>query len=194
MRTSREVKAQHHEEIVATAANMLRRRGVERTSVGDLMRAAGLTHGGFYRHFGSKEELVAESTRAIFRTLIARFRARSEKDGPKAALLAYVDEYLASRHVAAPEEGCAVAAYGAEAACESRAVRQVFADGMEQMLSLTAEGMACPRGQRRARAAELQALLTGAVVMARAAGSSRLSRQMLAAARQRARRMIEQKH
>jgi len=194
MRTSREVKAQHHEEIVATAANMLRRRGVERTSVGDLMHAAGLTHGGFYRHFGSKDELVAESTRAIFRTRIARFRAHSEKDGPRAALLAYVDEYLAKRHLAAPEEGCAVAAYGAEAACESPAVRQAFADGMEEMLSLMAEGMACPTAQKRTRAAELQALLTGAVVMARAAGSPRLSRQILAAARHRAQRMIEEKH
>ena len=193
MRASREVKAQHHDDIVAAASKMLRGRGVDRTSVIELMRVAGLTHGGFYRHFKSKDDLVAQSTRNIFRALIVKFEARSAKDGPKAALAAYVDDYLAGRHVTTPEEGCPVAAFGAEAARESRIVREAFAEGMEQMLSLIAEGMSCPKEQRRARAAELHALLAGAVVMARAAGSAKLSQDIMYAARQRATRMIEER-
>jgi len=194
MRASRQVKAQHHTEIVATAAEMLRRHGVDRTSVMDLMRAAGLTHGGFYRHFASKDALVAESTRSIFRALIARFQARAEQEGPKAALAAYVDDYLAGRHLDAPQEGCPVAAYGAEAARESPAVREAFAEGMDQMLSMAAEGLSCAKEQRRSRVAELHALMTGAVIMARAAGDVKVSRDILNSARQRARRMIEERH
>jgi TetR/AcrR family transcriptional regulator, transcriptional repressor for nem operon len=193
MRASREVTAQHHDEIVSMTSKMLRGRGVHRTSVVDLMRAAGLTHGGFYRHFKSKDELIAQSTRNIFRAIILRFQARSAKEGPKAALAAYVEDYLAGRHVRVPEEGCPVAAYGAEAARESRAVREAFAEGMDQMLSLAAEGLSCPKEQGRARAAELQALITGAVVMARAAGSSKLSREILHFARRRAEQMIEER-
>jgi TetR/AcrR family transcriptional regulator, transcriptional repressor for nem operon len=193
MRASREVKAQHHGEIVSTASKMLRGRGVDRTSVIDLMRAAGLTHGGFYRHFKSKDDLVAQSTRNIFRAMISRFQARSAKEGAKAALSAYVDDYLTGRHVETPEQGCPVAAYGAEAARESRAVREAFAEGMDQMLSLAAEGLSYPKAQSRARAAELQALMTGAVVMARAAGRSKLSREILHFARRRAEQMIEER-
>jgi TetR/AcrR family transcriptional regulator, transcriptional repressor for nem operon len=193
MRASREVKARHHGEIVSTASKMLRGRGVDRTSVIDLMRAAGLTHGGFYRHFKSKDDLVAQSTRNIFRAMISRFQARSAKEGPNAALSAYVDDYLTGRHVEAPEQGCPVAAYGAEAARESRTVRAAFAEGMDQMLSLAAEGLSCPKQQRRARVAELQALMTGAVVMARAAGRSKLSREILHFARRRAAQMIEER-
>src|ERR1700704_1760986 len=135
MRTSREVKAQHHDKIVSTASKMLRGCGVDRTSVIDLMRGAGLTHGGFYRHFKSKDELVAQSTRNIFRAIILRFQVRSAKEGPKAALSAYVEDYLTGRHLKFPEEGCPVAAYGAEAARECRAVREAFAEGIDQMLS-----------------------------------------------------------
>ena len=185
--------AQHHKEIVSTASKMLRKRGVDRTSVMNVMRAAGMTHGGFYRHFKSKDEFVAECTRNAFQAIIARFQARSEKEGPKAALSAYVDDYLTGHHVNAPEMGCPIAAYGAEAARESRAVREAFAEGMDQVRSLMAEGMSCPKDQRRPRAGELQALMTGAVVMARAAGNSELSREILDSARQRAGRMIEER-
>jgi hypothetical protein len=76
---------------------------------------------------------------------------------------------------------------------ESRTVREAFAEGMDQMLSLAAEGLSCAKEQRRPRAAELQALITGAVIMARAASDSKVSREILNSARQRARRMIEER-
>ncbi len=194
MRASREVKAQHHSEIVATAAKMLRSRGIDRTSIMDVMRAAGLTNGGFYRHFTSKDELLTESTRRVYRDLIERFQARSQKSGPKAALRAYIEDYLTQYHINAPEHGCPLAAYGAEAARESEAVREAFAEGLDEMLSLTAEGLSCPTEQRRRRAAELLSLLAGAVIMARAAGDSKVSQEILDAARRGAERLIEGTH
>jgi TetR/AcrR family transcriptional regulator, transcriptional repressor for nem operon len=190
LRTSRQVKDQHHKEIVSTASKMLRDRGIEQTSVMDLMRAAGLTNGGFYRHFKSKEELVAEATRKVYQELIAIMQERLERLGAKAALSAYVDDYLSECHVDAPDEGCAVAAYGAEAAREGGAVRQAFAEGMAQLLPLLAEGMPGPKAQRWERAAELQALMTGAVVMARTAGDAELSAEILNSARRRAAQLI----
>lgn len=190
MRTSRQVKDQHHEEIVQAASKMLRDRGIEQTSVMDLMRAAGLTNGGFYRHFKSKEELIAEATRKTYRELIAIMQERLEKHGAQAAVSAYVDDYLSGAHVDAPEEGCAIAAYGTEAAREGSAVRQAFAEGMAQVLSLLAEGMPGPKAQRRERATELQALMTGAVVMARTAGDVELSAKILNSARRRAAQLI----
>ncbi len=66
MRMSREAMADHHEQIVSAASRMLRERGIEGTSVADLMQAVGLTHGGFYRHFESKDALVAEAAEAAF--------------------------------------------------------------------------------------------------------------------------------
>jgi TetR/AcrR family transcriptional regulator, transcriptional repressor for nem operon len=193
VRETREVKAKHRNEIVAAASKMLRDRGVDRTSLMDLMRAAGLTHGGFYRHFNSKDELVAEATQNAFAAIIARFRARSEKGNAKAALSAYVEDYLSGRHIESPEEGCPVAAYGAEAAREGHAVREAFAEGMAHMLSLAAEGMSCSKEQRCARATALLALMTGAVVMARAAGSSKLSQEILTSARQEAEQLIKER-
>lgn len=193
MRVSREAMAEHHEKIVTAASRMLRRRGIERTSVIDLMKAVGLTHGGFYRHFKSKDALVAESTQEIFQIFAARFKARSEKDGPKAALRAYVDDYLTGQHLNVWEEGCPIAAYGPDAARESLPIREVFGQGINQLVTLVAEGLSCPKEQRRARAAELMSLLTGAIIMARAAGDSKLSREILASARHRADRMIEEK-
>ena len=191
MRASREVKAQHHDTIVAAAAKMLRRCGIDRTSVVDLMRASGLTHGGFYRHFKSKDQLVAQSTQNIFQALVSTFQARAAKTGARAALVAYVDEYLCDRHVKTPAEGCAVAAYGAEAARESGMVRKAFADGMDRLLALVEDGMPGPKEQRRARALELQAMMAGAVVMARAAGNATFAHEILDVARQRAARMID---
>src|SRR5262249_14271637 len=172
-------------------AKGLRGRGGDKARVGDLTRPPALPEGGFYRHFKSKDQLVAKATQNIFEALIARFQARAARAGARAALAAYVDEYLSDRHVKAPEGGCAIAAYGAEAARGSSMVRKTFADGMDRMLALVEEGMPGPKEQRRARAAELQALMSGAVVMARAAGDATLAHDVVELARQRAARMID---
>ena len=78
--------ARHHDEIVAAASKMLRRRGVDGVSVVDLMQAVGLTHGGFYRHFESKDALVAEATTTTFKSMIEMLKALTARMGAKAAL------------------------------------------------------------------------------------------------------------
>ena len=106
MRLSREAKAQHHEAITSAASKMLRERGIERTSVIDLMQAVGLTHGGFYRHFKSKDELVASSASKAFEEVVQQFEKRTAEAGPQAPLVAYVLEYLSDLHRDDPALGC----------------------------------------------------------------------------------------
>ncbi len=193
MRLSREAKAEHHEEIVSAASKMLRQRGIDRTSVIDLMQAVGLTHGGFYRHFKSKDELVAESTVKAFSESIGRFESRAAQNGAKTALHAYVEEYLSGAHRDHPGEGCPVSAYGADASRESEVVRDAFGDGIRKLMGLVIEGLSCPKEERPARALELLAMMAGAIVMARATTDAKLSRQILASCRQRALRLIDEK-
>ena len=186
MRVSREVMARHHREIVATASRMLRQRGIEGVSVADLMQAAGLTHGGFYRHFASKDALVAEATAAAFSGIRERLAEWTSSKGSKAALDEYVAEYLSQRHVEAPGNGCPIAAYGAEVARESDVVRAAFNEGVEPLVAWIADGLACPAPRRRARAIELLTMMVGAIVTARAAGSGAIAGEVLACARKRA--------
>jgi TetR/AcrR family transcriptional repressor of nem operon len=139
MRLSREAKAQHHEEITSAASKMLRERGIERTSVIDLMQAVGLTHGGFYRHFKSKDELVASSASKAFEEVVQRFEKRTAEAGPQAALIAYVLEYLSDCHRDDPALGCMISACGSEASRQSEIVREAFTNGISKLLDLAAE-------------------------------------------------------
>jgi len=190
MRVSREAMARHHDEIVAAASKMLRRRGIDGVSVVDLMQAVGLTHGGFYRHFESKDALVAEATTTTFKSMIEMLEARTARMGAKAALAEYVADYLSNRHVESPEIGCPIAAFGADAAREDGPVRGVFASGVSQLLTWIAGGLSGPQAQRRARAAKLLSLMVGAIVTARATGDARLSRGILSSTFQQAERLL----
>jgi TetR/AcrR family transcriptional repressor of nem operon len=193
MRLSREAKAQHHEEITSAASKMLRERGIERTSVIDLMQAVGLTHGGFYRHFKSKDELVASSASKAFEEVVQRFEKRTAEAGPQAALIAYVLEYLSDCHRDDPALGCMISACGAEASRQGAIVREAFTNGISKLLDLAAEGLSCPEEKRAERAIELGGLMLGALVMARATNDADLSENILAEARRRALQIIEEK-
>jgi len=109
MGTSQADKAANHERIVRTASARIRRDGIDRASVGELMAEAGLTHGGFYRHFDSRDELVAEAVESALAHGSKRTNAAAEAGGT-AALAAIIDGYLSRLHRDEPETGCAVAA------------------------------------------------------------------------------------
>lgn len=192
MRLSREAKAQHHEEITSVASRMLRERGIDRTSVVDLMQAIGLTHGGFYRHFKSKDELVASSATKAFEEVFERFATRTESSGPKAALTEYVLEYLSDAHRDDPTLGCMISACGAEASRQAEVVREAFTVGISKLLELAEEGLSCPEDKRTERAIELGGLMLGALVMARASTDAALSDTILADAKRRALEIIDQ--
>lgn len=192
MRLSTEAKAQHHEEITSVASRMLRERGIDRTSVVDLMQAIGLTHGGFYRHFKSKDELVASSATKAFKEVFERFATRTERSGPKAALTEYVLEYLSDTHRDDPTLGCMISACGAEASRQAEVVREAFTVGISKLLELAEEGLSCPEDKRTERAIELGGLMLGALVMARASTDAALSDTILADAKRRALEIIDQ--
>lgn len=191
MRVSREVMAQRHDEIISETSKMLRQRGIVGTSLADLMAAAGLTHGGFYKHFDSKDALVAEATERIFAEINARFQERVESQGSKAALIAYVTDYLTLGHVKKPELGCPIPAFGPDVSREHGAVRGVFTNGIKTNLSLIIEGLSGPMAERKEKAVELLSLLSGAVAMARATDDEKLSSEIIASARKRANQIIE---
>ncbi len=191
MRVSREVMAQRHDEIISETSKMLRKRGIVGTSLADLMAAAGLTHGGFYKHFDSKDALVAEATERIFSEINASFEEKNRSQGAKAALKAYVDDYLTPSHVKKPELGCPVSAFGPDVGREEGPVRGVFTVGINTTLSLIMDGLSCPPADRRERALELLSLLSGAVSMARATNDAKLSGEIIASARKRANQIVE---
>ncbi len=175
--------ARHHEEIVAKAATMLRERGIDGLSVADLMQAAGLTHGGFYRHFASKEALVAEATTAAFASIAERIERDVSKAGPESALRDYIADYLSLGHVAKPAAGCPIAAYGTDVARQDASVREAYAQGLERICSAIAGCFADSPAQSRRLAREIISIMVGAVVTARATGDQQLTKSYLTAAR-----------
>src|SRR6516225_9681422 len=103
MRMSREATVQSRKRILGAASKMVRERGVDATSIADVMQAAGMTNGGFYRHFQSKDEMIAAAIRAAFEEIVDRFDRRLEQSGAAAAIEAYVNEYLSDFHVEHPD-------------------------------------------------------------------------------------------
>src|SRR5438552_14312118 len=128
MKVSREQAARNRERIVETAARLFRERGFEGIGVADLMKEAGLTHGGFYGHFSSKEDLVAEaSARALMRSL-ALFTSVAERGADP--LSAIASAYLTSRHRDNPGEGCLLAALGSDVSRPGPTVRRAVTGHM----------------------------------------------------------------
>ncbi|HML28405.1 MAG TPA: TetR/AcrR family transcriptional regulator [Hyphomicrobium sp.] len=191
MRASREVMAQRHDEIITQTSKMLRQRGIVGTSLADLMAAVGLTHGGFYKHFDSKGQLVSQATERIFLEINSRFEQRSHSQGPKAGLKAYVDEYLTLSHIKSPELGCPIPSFAADIGREEEGLKRVFTAGLRSTLDLVKDGLSCPVAERQEKAIELLALLSGAVSMARATHDQKLSAEIIASARKRANALIE---
>ncbi len=178
MRMSRAAAAESRARIVAEASRMLRARGVAGASVAEVMQAAGMTHGGFYKHFISKDALLAEATAFAFAEAAARFDRRAARQGVEAAATAYAADYLSPAHIAHPERGCPLAAFGAEAGRHPEVLSQAFAAGVEALVErLSSAGASRDRAMRRLL------ILLGAVVAARAVGAGALRQEILAAAK-----------
>src|SRR5215208_1231138 len=109
---SKDDKTASHERIVGIAAARIRESGTEQPGVAEIMRAAGLTHGGFYKHFGSRDELIAE---AVERALTdSESRVREATSGAEDPLATFADAYLSTAHRDDPSTGCGVVALGAD--------------------------------------------------------------------------------
>ncbi len=185
MRYSREHKLETHARIVKKASVRLREKGAHGIGVADLMKDAGLTHGGFYAHFDSREALVIEAfTHAMDRST-ERWRKLTEQTPPEKRLAMIVNSYLTPLHRDDPGHGCAVPALGAEIARESPKTRRVFAGRLEQMIDMIAAQIpGVPRKAARKQAMAALATMMGTLVMARIAGSGDFSDEILGAGRE----------
>lgn len=176
---SRTEKAESHERILRAAALKLREAGLNGVGVAELMQAAGLTHGGFYRHFESRDSLVAEAVRAALEQGERRQRriAGTHADAPFAAL---VQHYLRPAHRDEIAEGCALVALSADAARAGEAVRAAFAEQVERYVALYAELLnAADPPAARAEAVLALASMVGALALARAVGDDALAQEIL---------------
>jgi TetR/AcrR family transcriptional repressor of nem operon len=183
MRVSREKAAENRERIIEAAGALFREKGFDGIGVADIMKAADLTHGGFYGHFTSKNDLVAQaSRRAMARAAINWEKVvAGAKTEPYAALLAH---YLSPRHRDEPGHGCAFAALSGDAARCGKPVRTAFAQGLEPLIDIVAKAIpGRSKAGRRRKAVAAVAELVGAVILARAVDDAALSDEILEAAR-----------
>jgi TetR/AcrR family transcriptional regulator, transcriptional repressor for nem operon len=184
MRYSREHKLETHARIVKKASVRLRERGAHGIGVADLMKDAGLTHGGFYAHFDSREALVIEAFAYAMDRSRERWRKLAEQTPPDKRLATIVDSYLSAVHRDDPGHGCAIPSLGAEIARESPKTRKAFAAKLDQMIEmLAAQVPDTSQKASRKRALDTLATMMGTLVLARIAGNGNFSDEILAAGR-----------
>jgi TetR/AcrR family transcriptional repressor of nem operon len=185
MRYSREHKQETHARIVRKASVRLREKGAHGVGVADLMKEAGLTHGGFYAHFPSREALVIEAFAYAMDRSIAGWRKMGERMPREKRLAAMVESYLTAAHRDDPGRGCAIPALGADIARESPKTRRAFAAKLEEMTEMMADYIGgVPRKTARKQAAAALATMMGTMVLARITGGGELSDEILAAGRE----------
>jgi len=182
MRQSREAKAVTHDAIVAEASRLFRARGIEGTSVGDVMRAAKRTHGGFYRHFDTKEALLGTALEQAFADMLTTMRAGFATVDHVDALKRFARYYLSPEQVADVGGGCPVAALSGDVSRGSEPIRDVFGSGARQMIETIAKALDGTPAERRRRAAQAFAMAAGALMIARAS-DAKTAELVLSAAR-----------
>jgi len=179
MRVSREQAAENRERIVQVAAKLFRERGFDGIGVADLMKAAGLTHGGFYGHFESKDDLAAEASGRALKELSQYWTTVIEK-APDSAFSTIVKRYLSEGHRDAPGRGCLVAALGSDLGRQVRPVRRVVTDGINAFIGQLMQLLpGKSKAARRRQALTDFAAMVGAVTIARAVDDPALSKDVL---------------
>lgn len=186
MKVSKEKAAEHRAAIVAAAGRLFRERGFDKVGVAEITKAAGLTHGGFYGHFASKDALAAEACGAAFQESLGRLPAdEASPDGP---LSAFLDRYLTALHRDRPDAGCPMSAFAAEVARQDPAVQARFGEGLERFFEVVEKRLpdtVKEPAERRARAVAIVSALVGGMALARATAQAvpDLSAEILAALR-----------
>lgn len=162
--------------ILKVASRRFRQDGIDSVGLASLMAEAGLTHGGFYNHFASKEDLVAAAVRRAMEERLAGLKARANAD-----IEWIVRSYLDPRHRDAPAKGCAIASLGGEVARRPETTRQVLGGGIEALIAEIAarlpEGVA--QAEREKRAFAILSLMLGTLQLARLATDAEQSARIL---------------
>jgi TetR/AcrR family transcriptional regulator, transcriptional repressor for nem operon len=173
---SQEEKAKSHQRIVEIAARRIRESGTDGPGVAEIMSEAGLTHGGFYKHFGSRDDLVAEAVEAAI--VQGRERLDAQTNGAEDPLAAFVDGYLSTEHRDDPGTGCSVVALGADAARADDRVRASYRGQVESYIARM-EGLLGGDEEVRRRAIAAVTSMVGALLISRALDDEALSEEIL---------------
>ena len=175
-RTAPSSKELTHERIVDAAARAIRRSGYHGTGVADIMKDAGLTHGGFYAHFGSREAMLAEAADRAGSESVAIMERIAAAVPPRQALQTMLQAYLSKAHVEGAETGCATAALCSEMPRQAPEVRRVATRRIKEMIDLVARqspDWGLPGAHENALVTV--ATMVGALALARAVDDPRLS-------------------
>lgn len=180
MRVSREQAAENREKIVQTAAQLFREKGFDGIGIADLMKTVGLTHGGFYGHFASKEDLMVQTFDYAVDELLQQGQDESSlRKGNR--FNAFIARYLSTEHRDNPGHGCLMAALGAEAARQSPEIKRAFSQSFRRVLGALSNLLPAGKAEaaKREQAILTLATLVGAQVMARAVDDPQLSQEIL---------------
>lgn len=184
MRVSREKAEANRRNVVEVASRLFRQRGYDGIGLADLMKGAGLTQGGFYKQFGSKDDLIVEASVEALKSGAGRW-AELASDAPGNPLTAIVEFYLSPGHRDERAEGCAIAALGPDAARHGGPLRQAFGDGVEHYLELLNDMVQGDTDRdRRDKAMVIMATMVGALALSRAVEDQQLSGDILRASTQ----------
>jgi TetR/AcrR family transcriptional repressor of nem operon len=174
-------KERTRKRLLEVAARDIRATGPEKVGVDSLMGSLGLTRGGFYAHFGSKDDLVAQAIDEMFDQAYSVFRKRTERLGPADALAEYVDFYLSASHCEHPEMGCPLPAVSVDVSRLGARARERFEAGAKRLFQAVAglfQQLEHDNEKSLELATSLLAEMCGAVAMARAAASPTFARQL----------------
>ncbi|MFZ6812832.1 TetR/AcrR family transcriptional regulator [Undibacterium sp. Rencai35W] len=181
MRVSREQAAENRERILDVAAQLFREKGFDGIGVADLMKSAGLTHGGFYGHFVSKDDLVAQSCARTLERSVEHWQAMVEKH-PDHPLETITSFYLTAKHRDHPGRGCAIAALGADIARQNSSVRTSVTEGVRGLVGILSKVLpGKSKAAKQDKALATFASMVGALVLSRAVDDPQLSEDILQA-------------
>ena len=141
MRYAEGHKRETRERVIKAAGRALRLKGPSGAAVAEIMRDAGLTHGGFYAHFPSKDALMAESLRDLFAQSREKFRRLTDGMPPAQALATFIDLYVSASHRDAPEKICPIAALNSDMPRQSRKLRTAFNEGVTRLVTVLSRWM-----------------------------------------------------
>lgn len=182
MKVTKEKAEENRQQVIETSSRLFREKGFDGVGVSTLMQAAGLTHGGFYKQFESKDDLIAKATKAALDQTSQRMASLIGEDR-RASLEKAVGLYLSDQHRTGVADGCAFAALGPDVARHGPEARRVMQRGIKDQLTLL-ESLVKPEGEDSSREEVIATMATmvGALVLARAVEDTTLSNEILEAA------------
>src|SRR5258708_23604523 len=168
MRKSLEEAAETRERIVDSAAREFRQNGIAETGINDLMQAAGLTHGGFYKHFESKDQVVGEAVKRSFEQTLANMESSAEGKTPEAALSTLVTKYLSANHRDCVGEACPLSSLGTDLRRADKHTGDTATDGLKAVIPFVAKQITdVPPYEAQKRAHAIIPPIVGGVELAR---------------------------